>query len=184
MLPAANVNNLILILLGVLLCLPQPVSFASEEKSENNQYGLESCHDKKLRVGFLCNPGWGYQLVEDGLLVVIASDPIVTVTFARIDSEISRLPKLNKSVLMGKNLYQKGFRRELTTLNDQDVVIVRAFSKKNPDRRVLDHFFIHEDKLFGVLFSVSPKVQWDEYKFLIKEVADSIMLYKDGHEGE
>ncbi len=176
-------NRIIVLVLLACLSITCPVSGVyaddSTEANGENPFGLEMCHDKKLRVAFLCDPDWDYQLVEDGLLVIMSRDPIVTITFARIDSEITHLPKLNKSVLSKKNLYEKGFRRDLMQINGRDVIIVRAFAKKDASRRVLDHFFMRDEKLFGVLFSVTPKDKWDEFKFKIKAVADSISFPED-----
>lgn len=142
------------------------------------KYGLESCNDKVLSIEFLCNPDWEYHISEGALMVVISSQPLVTATFAKIDSSVSFLTQLNKEELVKKNLYRTGFKQELTKTNGQDSVVVRAFSRSEPQRRVLDYFFIHEGGLFGALFAVSPIDDWDDYKFLIKTMADSIMLIK------
>lgn len=140
------------------------------------KYELQTCTEAALQVQFLCNPSWDYHLSEDALLVVISSEPLVTATFARMDAEINYLYQLNKNTLANKNLYRKGFKADLREVNGEDVMVVRAFSRSEPQRRVLDFFYIHQGQLFGALFAVHPIDSWDDYKFLIKTISESIEL--------
>lgn len=140
------------------------------------KYALQSCDEAELAVRFLCNPDWEYHVSGDALLVVISKEPVVTATFARVDAEINYLYQLNKTELASRNLYRKGFKADLRKVNGNDVMVVRAFSRSEPQRRVLDFFYIHQGELFGALFAVHPIDNWDDYKFLIKTISESIEL--------
>lgn len=120
----------------------------------------------------------GIPYLEGALMVVISSQPMVTATFAKLDSKVTILSKLNRDDLINRNLYRTGFKSEQGVINGNDVVVVRAFSRSEPERRVLDYFFIHNGELFGALFAVSPIDDWDNYKFLIKTMSESIKLIK------
>lgn len=158
------------------------IALSAEANTQYNQaeivqkYELESCNDSNLKIEFLCNPKWEYHISNGALMVTISSEPMVTATFARLDSGMTHLAKLTMDDLTKRNLYRTGFKSEYIKINGQDSVVVRAFSRSEPERRVLDYFYIHDGGLFGVLFAVSPIDDWDNYKFLIKTMAESIKL--------
>ena len=162
--------------MGGLLSSPAAAYKVSEREDLIAKYELQTCSEAALQVEFLCNPAWDYHLSEDALLVVISQDPMVTMTFARMDSEINYLYQMNKNELAKKDLYRQGFKADLRKVNGQDALVVRAFSRSEPQRRVLDFFYIHQGQLFGALFAVHPIDSWDEYKFLIKTISESIEL--------
>lgn len=170
--------------LASIIFIQFPHSLPAEAVTQYNQteiikqYELESCNDKTLMIEFLCNPKWEYHISEGALMVVISSQPMVTATFAKIDSSVTILAKLNREDLIKRNLYRTGFKTEQGVVNGSDTVVVRAFSRSEPERRVLDYFFIHNGVLFGALFAVSPIDDWDNYKFLIKTISESIKLIK------
>lgn len=156
---------------------------APPQKDLIKRYQLEPCNEAELAIEFLCNPAWEYHVSKDALLVVISKEPLVTATFARMDAEVNYLYQLNKNTLAKKNLYRKGFKADLKKVNGQDVMVVRAFSRSEPQRRVLDFFYIHQGELFGALFAVHPIDNWDDYKFLIKAISESIQLLETKDDG-
>lgn len=153
-----------------------------EKEDLIEKFGLQTCNDKTLAVEFLCNPQWEFHVSEHALLVVISKEPLVTATFARLDAEINYLYQLDKTELTKRNLYTKGFKADLRKVNGQDAMVVRAFSRSEPQRRVLDFFYIHQGELFGALFAVHPIDSWDEYKFLIKTISESIRLLPEAED--
>lgn len=166
-------------LAGPLFSLPASAADMPGKKGLIEEFQLEPCREAELKIEFLCNPAWEYHMSGEALLVVISKEPAVTVTFARMDARINYLYEINKATLAEKNLYRKGFKADLRKVNGQDVLVVRAFSRSEPQRRVLDFFYIHQGELFGALFAVNPIDEWDNYKFLIKTISESIKLFKD-----
>ena len=157
--------------------LPPAAAYKAPKKNDLiSKYGLQGCSEPSLAVEFLCNPEWEYHVSENALLVVISKEPMVTATFARMDAEVNYLYQLNKTELAKRNLYTKGFKADQRKVNGQDALVVRAFSRSEPQRRVLDFFYIHQGELFGALFAVHPIDSWEEYKFLIKTISESIRL--------
>lgn len=149
---------------------------AELESTENQESNI--CVNPKLGIQFYCEDKWKVRMLDDAVLVVISSEPMATVTVARIDTDIKYLSQLTHKVLKDKELYKEGFRAERSKLGGKDTLQIKAFSKQYADRRVLDFFFIHEEALYGVLFAVYPKDSWDQYKFLIKNIVDSFEFLK------
>ncbi len=148
-------------------------TFAKDSKKNSNQDNLRMCRNKALNVAFLCDPQWKMQTIDDAVLVVIDSDPTVTLIIAKIDSHIQFLSQMSKPTLENLDQYADGFRLDRIKRGGKDYVEVKAFAKDNIDKRILDYYMVHDLKLYGVLFSVTPKENWDKYKFLIQEIKDS-----------
>ena len=83
----------IAIIIASLFILQPNTVFAQEEGSEGGALqqadSLEICTDSQLGVKFLCNTQWKLRTVDDAILIIISSEPAVTLTIAKIDSEIN-----------------------------------------------------------------------------------------------
>ncbi len=140
---------------------------SSEEK-------LQICKDEELGVKLLCNPDWELQTGKEAILIIISSDPAVTLTIARQKSPIVSLEQLSNSLLTELGQYEEGFDTERTRLANQEAIKVKGFYKNYSQVRLLDYYLVHDSFLYMILFSVNPKEEWDHYKFLIKKVAESL----------
>lgn len=134
---------------------------------------LEPCKDERLGISILCNPDWELEEYEDTMLIIISSDPAVTLTIAKINESVNFLEELNMEYLKEIGQYMDGFQIEKVTVNKEKAIMVKAFSQQYPDIRLLDYYFLHDKALYGVLFSVNPREDWDKYKTLLKKIAES-----------
>jgi len=158
-----------------------PISVLVEDFPEINEVifqneNLELCGDSDLNILFLCDPEWVMQPADDAVLVVISSEPLVTLIIAKIKSDIKFLGQLTNMKLREMKQYKKGFQTENVNIADIRAIKVKAFSKDNEDKRVLDYYFMYDQSLYGLMFSVSPKQNWEKYKYLVKSIADSIQM--------
>lgn len=131
------------------------------------------CTDRELKVQFHCGKDWTMQPVSNALLTIIDTNPNVSMIVAKLDSDIKFLGQLNHGILQKNRHYADGFQTVRITIGDKDLLKVKAFSDVDADKRLWDFFFIQDDQLYGILFSVRPKARAEEYQFIIKEVLES-----------
>jgi len=136
------------------------------------------CSNEELGIRYYCEPEWKRRDIDDAVLTIISSSPAVTLTITKIESNIVFLEQLTKSVLEEKELYADGFQVDHVKFSDKEAIQVKAFSKRYAGRRILDYYFIHNSKLYAILFSVHPKENWDEYKYLIKKIGESFQFFE------
>jgi hypothetical protein len=140
--------------------------------AELNQ--LQSCVDDKWGISFLCHPRWGVEENPQALSLIISVQPTVTFTVVKFNKKVRFIEQLNRFHLEEMGQYSKGFRMENINLGRYKAVKVKAFSAVYPDMRIADFFVLHNETLYGFLFSVSPKEEWDNYKRLIHKIARSL----------
>ena len=146
------------------------LGYAAEKDVKNLK--LDYCKEKSLGIKFKCDKDWEIQTIKDAVLVVISSEPDVTLIIAKIDSRIKFLSQLTKDFLSSKDRYAPGFRLENINFVDRKALKVKAFAKNNKDKRILDYYFLNNSVLYGILFSVNPKEDTSQFKFLFKQIID------------
>ena len=159
-------------LFAVILVLMVPALQTSANEMNVEMGPDDMCQVKDLGVKFLCQKDWAIRPVDDAVLVIISAEPDVTLIVARIDSRIKFLSQLTNSFLETKERYARGFRTERVKFADREAIKVKAFAKDKPQKRLLDYYFINDSSLYGVLFSVKPKEDTDDYKFLFQDIID------------
>ena len=153
-----------------------PAPKSDQEKSLIEKYGLRVCTNRVVGVEFLCNPDWKIDMSSEASLIVISANPDVSLIIAKIPSRFRFLAQIQSADFLELKQYANGFVKEQTKLANQDAIMVKALSQDTPPKRLLDYFFIKDSMLYTVLFSVNPQEKWDDYKLLIKTIAQSIEL--------
>jgi len=146
---------------------------AGAERSDSFKISAKQCADSEFGVEFACEPTWKWKRTGDAILIIISSQPMVTMTISRVDSPIKLLGQITDSYLRERGLYADGFQAERVKFLDGEAVHVKAISRDDPDIRLSDYFFIKNNSLYGVLFSVKPSEEWDKYKFDIQKIIQS-----------
>ncbi|HBG61857.1 MAG: hypothetical protein A2Y03_03280 [Omnitrophica WOR_2 bacterium GWF2_38_59] len=141
-----------------------------------NDSELITCTIDKFGIKFSCDPHWTIQDIDNNIFVTISNTPSVILTFAKIDSKITFAHQISFEFLEQRNLYADGFKMEDVKFANKNAIKVKAFSKTEPDMRRSDYFLIDGSALYGILFSVYPKESWDDFKFVLKTVEDSIVF--------
>ena len=134
---------------------------------------LENCAEKTLEVEFLCDPEWKSGKKGNTVFAVISADPAVTLTIHRRASPVVSLLQWDHQQLKDLGKYADGFRTEQVAFAGEEALKVKAFSEEYPQIRLLDYYLIHDGDLYSILFSVEPKENWDDYKFLLQKIAHS-----------
>lgn len=164
----------------MILVFSIPMSSATNETSPNQEINslisLQLCTDERLQVKFLCNLGWEIQTGKNALFMVISQDPAVTFTIVRSDSEVIFLKQLTRDVLQEMGQYKDWFKTEYVKLANESAIKVEAFSKDFPEMQLMDYYLIHDLGLYSILFSVSPKERFADFKVLIEKIAQSLVF--------
>lgn len=168
------------VLAGSLFGLtPATVAGAQTEDAgpgETAPPALRRCSDPKLGFRVLCDPQWSYQEYPNAILLIISSEPAVTVTVAKIKTDIRFIGQLNRDKLLALGQYADGFQVEDARLADQRAVRVKGFSSRYPSIRLMDYYLLHDQQLYSVMFSCNPKESWDDYKFLMQKIVESFVF--------
>ena len=162
-----------LVCFAIFLLLVCPRAF-SDDKKFSKSIDLHECSEKKLGLKFLCNPDWIIETDKDSILIVISDEPAVTMTLAQAKSPVIFFEQLNDEALTGMGQYENGFTRKQISIGGEKAWQVKGFSKGYPEIQLLDFYFIHDFKLYSVLFSVDPKQDFDNYEELFTRMAQSI----------
>jgi len=157
----------------VLSVLLPPASFCEEiKKIEPEKWA--TCYVESSGVKFRCNLDWPVERVEDRLtMFTISEDPFITVTITRFEGEMRFIQQLTRSFFESRNIFLENFQEEEITFAGQEARKLKAFFREEPDMRSTGYYYIHNYSLHSVLFAIYPRDKWDEYKFMIKEIADS-----------
>jgi len=145
----------------------------NESLPDSSGIHWKTCVNQPLEIKYLCREDWKVRDVDGSVLIIISSDPTVTLTITKIDSSVNFLSQLTQPALQDMDLYAEGFQTEQVNFAGRDALKVKAISKKYSDIRILDYFLVHDRNLYGVLFSVYPKEHWENYQFIIKKIVES-----------
>lgn len=149
------------------------------QRSPTTGFKLDYCHDSNLRIVFLCDYRWEKKLTDPGTMIyVMETDPLIYFTVIRINAEIQMIRQLGPDRLEALNRYQEGFAIEETRLAGEEAIKVKAFAKEDPDTRLLDYYFIRDNFLYGVMFSIKPKDKWNVYQSTFQDVVNAMHFLK------
>src|SRR3989338_4022312 len=136
---------------------------------------IRTCSLKNWGVAFKCDLKWNVsEDDEPGKMdVIIFEDPLVTVGWKKFDKNVLYLSQLNRFFFEKLGLYEDGFSLENVRFADHDAVLVKGFSADTPDTQRRDYFYLHNEKMVSIFFTLSPKEKWEGGKSLIQEVKNS-----------
>ena len=135
---------------------------------------LNNCSEQNLRIHFLCDFAWRDQNENsDVVFYAINANPVVKLKIAKIPIEILYIQELSREKLEAIGQYMQGFAVEDTEVAGYSALKIKAFSSKDPQIRLLDYYFVRDNNLYTLMFSVNPKGDWNDYKFLFREIVRS-----------
>ena len=136
-----------------------------------------TCTDSEFGIQFYCEADWKWRRVNDAILIIVSDNPTVTLTISKVNTPIRFLGQLTYSILEQTGLYADGFKTEHVTIADKNVLQVKAFSRHDENIRLNDYYYVHHQLLYGILFSVNPKEDWEQAKYKIKKIKSSIQFF-------
>lgn len=165
--------SLITVVSLVLLTFPcSDTSFAKSKKGGPNEE-MGWCTDKSLNVGFLCRSDYDTRLENGRLVTTLSKEPSVVLSVEKTRLRLGFLSQISKSYLEDSGLYADGFGEEHVRIAGRETLYVKAYGRQNENMRLADYYLINHLELYHLSFSIEPKDQWDNYKFVVKKIAES-----------
>ncbi len=151
------------------------VPFGLPDVFENskNKSGVTTCQMKKWDLQFPCDLTWEVDKAKGNTQLVIAKDPVVTLSWYEFNKQIHFLTQLNHFFFEKFDFYGDNFQTERVTFAGHDAILVKGNSKDEPDVERRDYYYLEDNKLLGIFFKVSPSEKWEQGKWIIKRVKDS-----------
>jgi len=157
----------------VLLAYPWTnLSFAKTKKGGPDE-GMVWCTDKTLNVGYLCRADYDTQLENGRLVTTLSKEPSVAFKVEKTQLKLGFLSQISKNYLEDSGLYADGFAEEHVRIAGRETLYVKAYGRQNENLRLADYYLINHLELYHLSFSIEPKDQWDNYKFMVKKIAES-----------
>lgn len=129
------------------------------------------CHE--FDVSFECRPDWKWLRMEDKIIVIISTDPTVTLTLAKDDERIVFLEQLTPRRLGAANKYRDDFQIEPVRISGSPAVKVKAYARNWEDVRLSEYYYLRASSLHRVSFAVHPRDAWPQQQYLIQSIIDS-----------
>lgn len=140
--------------------------------------GMEKCTSNEVGIVFACDPSWKLDRQDKTLKITISKVPLVEMIVEKSDQKIHFISELNEEAFASMGRYEKGFHFEHLTHCDRETIKINGYLKGHPQARVSDFYLIDHLHLHSVKFTVDPKEAWEEYKWLIKGITDSMNFIK------
>ena len=136
---------------------------------------LNNCRDDRLEMLFLCDYAWEKKNAEtDAVVYIVAEEPAVTMKMIKIDADVHFIQQLGRDKLEAIGQYREGFVTEEAKVAGFKAIKVKAFAKEDPSTRLSDYYFVRDRALYAVMFSVTPKEEWDSDNFVFNQIVDSV----------
>lgn len=148
------------------------------EDSGIKKPALRRCVSDEVGVSFACDPLWKLTRLGKTLKITISQTPRVEFVITESDQAIHFMSELTRDALAGLGRYEEGFHIERFRHCDRETVKVNGYLKGYPGVRVSDFYLVDHLAIHSVKFTVEPKDAWEDYKWIIKEIIDSVLFIK------
>ena len=140
---------------------------------------LNECWNLDLKIKFLCDFAWYKKEVDqNSVYYIVDTAPSVKLKIVKIDLGILTIQQLNREKLEAIGQYDQGFVTEEAKVAGFKAVKVKAYAKNDLQTRLMDYYFVRDQRLYIMMFSVHPKEKWDNYKFIFQEIVESLQFYE------
>ncbi len=137
---------------------------------------LRKCTSEEIGMTFDCDPTWKLNRKDKTLKVTISESPRVEMFVEENDQTIRFLSEMNESAFDSMGRYEPGFHFEHLTQCNRETIKINGYLKGHPETRVSDFYLIDQMHMHSVKFTVDPKEAWENYKWLIKDIVDSLHI--------
>jgi hypothetical protein len=94
------------------------------------------------------------------------------------DQKIHYMSEFSKEAFLAMGRYEDDIHVEHQTRCGREAVKVNGYLKGKPHIRVSDFYLVNHLYVHAVKFTIDPKEAFEDYKWLIKEVVDSLNFTK------
>lgn len=139
---------------------------------------LHQCISQETGIQFACDPDWKLKRMGRTLTITISEVPLVEMVVEESDRKIRFPHELTREALTDMGRYEYDFFIERFRHCDRETVKVNGRLKGQPGTRVSDFYMTDHFVLHSVKFTVAPEAAWEDYKWLVKEIVDSVQFIK------
>ena len=140
--------------------------------------GFEKCTSDEVGIVFACDSSWKLNRQGKTLKITMSEKPYVEMVAEESDQTIHFISELNEDTFAGMGRYEKGFSFEHLTHCNRETIKINGYLKDHPETRVSDYYLIDHLHLHSIRFTIDPKESWEDYKWIIKQVMDSMNFVK------
>lgn len=137
---------------------------------------LQFCRDDKMGVKFLCDPDWELVTDKNMLMVVLSSNPVVSMTISKSDKPVIFIQQLTESVIKEMGQYAPGFKTEMVRWGQREVVKVEGIADGHPGTVLRDYYLIKDMNLYGLLFATESSNGFAGFEPLIDRILESFQF--------
>lgn len=170
---SCTVSIFVLLLFHVPGVQAQP-SVAAAAPAAQQVVAMQKCVSQETGVAFACLPSWKMEHHDNVLKVYISTSPLVEVDIQETDQKVRFMSELTRDALAGLGRYQDDFHVERFRYCDRETVKVNGYLKSDPAKRVSDFYLVDHQKIHSVKFTAASAEVWEEHKFLIKQIVESV----------
>ena len=139
---------------------------------------MHKCVSEEVGITFACDPHWKLNRLGKVLKIVISETPRVEMAIEETDQKIRFMSELSREALAEMGRYEDNFNVERLRHCERETVKVNGYLKGDPETRISDFYLVDHAHIHSIKFTVEPEEAWDEYKWLIKEIVDSLSFSK------
>lgn len=158
-----------------------PCSPAFENKSKGSnafEKALTKCVSEETGIVFACDPAWHKTHQGNKMTVIINAAPRIEMILEEDSQKLHFMSELSRRAFESMGRYEDGFHLEHLTHCGRETIKINGYLFGQPNTRVSDFYLIDHAQLHFIRFAVDPKESWDEYKWLIKRIIDSVSFLK------
>jgi hypothetical protein len=131
------------------------------------------CVVHELGIRFACDHTWSKNSAGEASSLILSKDPLVTLTWGKLNGNIHFLGQLSKFFFEELGRYRTGFVTENVHFAGYNAVAVKGYDIHQPDTQRRDYFYLYDNQLVNVSFTLADNDKLNEGKFLVKEVAST-----------
>lgn len=143
---------------------------------------LRKCVSEEVGISFACDPTWKLRNEGKKFTVTINEVPRVEMTIEESEQTTHFISELSQDAFRSMGRYEDGFHFEHLTYCHRETIKINGYLKGHSDARVSDFYLLDHLNLHSVKFTVDPKESWESYKWLIKEIIDSVRFVRQDKE--
>lgn len=150
----------------------------AEDEPQGQKPFLQRCTSEETGIAFACDSKWKLTRQLRTLKVTISETPSVEMEISENDQSIHFISELNQEAFENTGRYEPGFHFEHLTYCNRETIKINGYLKDQPQVRVSDFYLIDHNRIHSIKFTVNPKEAWEDHKWLIKEIVDSMHFIK------
>lgn len=154
----------------------------AEDNEDNvlngNEITLNLCTDDRIGYQIKCNPDWiiNDELNSVSMIIVDEQELLVTATINKSNEKGITLKQLTPERLRFIGQYGDEVKIDRVQVAGMEAIKVKATAKDVEEMQLLDYYFVKDNFLYSVLFSVNPSERFPDFEGLFEKMIKSFEI--------